>query len=272
MANFILICPCFRYPRARALGGSTIHNALVNVVTGTKDDFNSLAAMFKDDTWSFKNMRNYFKRIEHNLYINPPNADHGYEGWLKTNLNPASVLERPEFAGEYLPSSVPVAIVYQAEYRHAYLDPQMEDIVGALLTSSPMIDDLNSPSAIERTGISVGSVTADENHIRSSVYNRLLEVDNSSEGRLEFSFDTLATKVLLCRPPEGAHPRAYGVEFSPGAALAVASNFHGKSDLKTETVFARREIIVSAGVFQSPQLVRELLIQLCQSLKGILYS
>lgn len=136
----------------------------------------------------------------------------------------------------------------------------MEDIVGTLLSSSPMIDDLNCPSAMERTGNSVGSLTADENHIRSSVYNRLLQVDDNidNEGRLQFSFDTLATKVLLCRPQEGAQPRAYGVEFSPGAALAVASNFHGKSDLKTETVIARREVIVSAGVFQSPQLVREI--------------
>lgn len=97
----IVLTSVFRYPRARALGGSTIHNALVNVVTGTKDDFDSLAKMFSDDTWSFKNMWNYFKRIEHNLYINPPSPDHGYEGWLKTNLNPSSVLERPEFAGGY---------------------------------------------------------------------------------------------------------------------------------------------------------------------------
>ncbi|KAJ7168658.1 hypothetical protein C8R46DRAFT_864050, partial [Mycena filopes] len=60
------------YPRARALGGSTRHNAMVNIVTGTEGNFDALAAMFDDPSWSYGNMRNYFKRIEHNLDFAEP--------------------------------------------------------------------------------------------------------------------------------------------------------------------------------------------------------
>ncbi|KAJ6561959.1 hypothetical protein B0H19DRAFT_915830, partial [Mycena capillaripes] len=55
------------YPRARGLGGSTIHNAMVNNIAVTERDIDNLATMFNDPTWSYRNMRNYFKRIEHNL-------------------------------------------------------------------------------------------------------------------------------------------------------------------------------------------------------------
>lgn len=114
---------------------------------------------------------------------------------------------------------------------------------------------MNTPSTVDSVGVSFGSVTADENHNRSSVHERLLEVHDNGSDRLSFSFDTLATKVLLCTPHRGAQPRAYGVEIAPGAALAVASNFHGKSQLKTKKITVRHEVIISAGVFQSPQLV-----------------
>ncbi|KAJ7107788.1 hypothetical protein C8R44DRAFT_559909, partial [Mycena epipterygia] len=66
------------YPRARGVGGSTVHNALVNNVADTRRGFEHLADMFKDPTWSYDNMRNYFKLIEHNLYLNESNPDHGF--------------------------------------------------------------------------------------------------------------------------------------------------------------------------------------------------
>ncbi|KAJ3788488.1 hypothetical protein GGU10DRAFT_262652 [Lentinula aff. detonsa] len=88
------------YPRARAVGGSTIHNAMINIIAETKTDFDNLAAAFNDSTWSRDNMQNYFKRIEHNLYtlgLDPVN--HGYGGWLSTNLNPDLTVLNPMFLG-----------------------------------------------------------------------------------------------------------------------------------------------------------------------------
>ncbi|KAI0031547.1 hypothetical protein K488DRAFT_30986, partial [Vararia minispora EC-137] len=64
------------YPRARAVGGSALHNALINLVTNTRADFAGLQSLF-GDSWSLDNMWEYFKLIEKNEYI-PLSPDHGY--------------------------------------------------------------------------------------------------------------------------------------------------------------------------------------------------
>ncbi|KAJ6577050.1 hypothetical protein DFH09DRAFT_1361354 [Mycena vulgaris] len=230
------------YPRARGIGGSTIHNALINNIADTERDFDNLASMFNDSTWSYKNMRSYFKRIEHNLDFKESNPDHGFDGWLKTSLNPTSILANPQFA-----------------------DAQFLDIANTLATSGPSIDDINSAANVGAVGVGSPSYTIDEHHNRSSVHDHLIRVKESSNGKLHFSLDTLATKVLMCDPGYGGSPIAYGVEIAPGAALAVAGNFQGKQDLKTELITVRHEVIISAGVFQSPQL----LIYLPGQLSGI---
>jgi choline dehydrogenase len=95
----------------------------------------------------------------------------------------------------------------------------------------------------------------DENHNRSSVRDRLVAVQKTSAGKLNFALETLATRVLLCETEAGEAHAAYGVEIARGAALPVASNFNGKQDLKTEVITVGHEVIISASVFQSPQLV-----------------
>jgi choline dehydrogenase len=133
------------------------------------------------------------------------------------------------------------------------LDPELLTIFTSFILSpnSPIVD-INSLAADGSEGINSPSFTIDENHIRSSVYNRLTAVQDSTSN-LNITLDTLATRILLCQGSDG--PTAYGVEIAPGAALPVAGNFEGKQDLTVRSVMARHEVIVSAGVFQSPQLV-----------------
>ncbi|KAJ6607869.1 GMC oxidoreductase-domain-containing protein, partial [Mycena sp. CBHHK59/15] len=137
-------------------------------------------------------------------------------------------------------------------------DAQLLDIINTIATSGPEIDDINSKANDAAPGVGPPSYTVDEYHNRSSVHERLLQVQKSAAGRLHFAFETLVTKVSMCEPGYGQSPTAYGVEIARGAALAVASNFKGKHPLKTRLVTARHEVIISAGVFQSPQLVSEL--------------
>ncbi|KAJ7472722.1 hypothetical protein FB451DRAFT_1398918 [Mycena latifolia] len=221
------------YPRARAVGGSTVHNVMINNIANLENDFNNLASMFNDSTWSYDNMRNYFKLIEHNLYLNESNPDHGFNGWLKTNINPISILGNPQFA-----------------------DPQLLDIVNTLATAvTPALDDVNSAANDLTVGIANPSFTIDENHNRSSVRDHLISVNASSAGKLQFALDTLATRIAMCDSGTGGPPVAYGVEIAQGAALAVASNFKGKGQLSTQLITVRHEVIISAGVFQTPQLL-----------------
>jgi hypothetical protein len=65
--------------------------------------------------------------------------------------------------------------------------------------------------------------------------------------------DTLATKLLLCKSKKDVV--AYGVSVAPGAKLPIAEGFAGKKKLNEMSIAAKREVIVSAGAFQSPQLV-----------------
>jgi hypothetical protein len=140
------------------------------------------------------------------------------------------------------------------------VDPQLLDIFTSLTLSPNLpILDLNSLADDGSVGINTPSFTVDENHVRSSVYNRLTAVQDSTS-RLNITLNTLATRILLCQDSDGP-PIAYGVEIVRDAALPVAGNFQGKQDLKgrTQRVMARHEVIVSAGVFQSPQLVGPLI-------------
>ncbi|KAJ6606245.1 hypothetical protein DFH09DRAFT_1353427 [Mycena vulgaris] len=223
------------YPRARGLGGSTIHNAMINIIAGTRADFDGIFNAFGDATWSRDNMQNYFKKIEMNQYLLPTLltlGDHGFTGWLKTTLLP------------YL----------NLLHNLNVLDLQLLGIFGGLTASAnPPILDLNSLAADSSVGINTPSFTVDSNHIRSSAYNRLTAVHETNPN-LNITLNTLATRILLCQGRNDL-PTAYGVEIAREAALPVAGNFKGKQSLTVQTVRARHEVIVSAGVFQSPQLL-----------------
>lgn len=97
------------------------------------------------------------------------------------------------------------------------------------------------------TGVSLSSNTANELNERATVRSR---IEGSS---VKVLLDTLVTKILLCN--DGNGPEAYGIQIAEGAALPIATNFKGKKTLKTRDIIAKKEVILSAGVFQSPQLV-----------------
>ncbi|KAJ6561960.1 GMC oxidoreductase-domain-containing protein [Mycena capillaripes] len=142
-----------------------------------------------------------------------------------------------------------------AKFSPGFLDAQRDDIVNTLVTFGPTIDDANSVANDAAIGVANPSYAIDEHHNRSSVRDHLVDVKKSTRGKLQFALDMLATKVLLCEKETGGSPVAYGVEIAAGAALAVASNFKGKQLPKTEVITVRHEVIISAGVFQSPQLL-----------------
>ncbi|KAG6854497.1 hypothetical protein C0991_006099 [Blastosporella zonata] len=209
-----------------------IHNAMINIIASTRQDFDGLATTFNDRSWSRNNMQAYFRLIEHNLYLVPLLApDHGFNGWLKTSTLPLDV-----FIADPL-----------------LLDAQTTALVASLALAGLPLLDLNNLAGDGATGVNSVSVTVDENHERSSVRGRLVAVQQAHPKQLHTSLDTLATKILLC--DSGSGPTAYGVQIAPGAALPVASNFNGKATLNLQNVTAKYEVIVSAGVFQSPQLL-----------------
>ncbi|KAF8182990.1 hypothetical protein K438DRAFT_1546912, partial [Mycena galopus ATCC 62051] len=61
------------YPRASAIGGCTIHNAVDNNIGGLHQTLDTLARTFNDSTWTRDNMQSFYALIERNLYLTPPN-------------------------------------------------------------------------------------------------------------------------------------------------------------------------------------------------------
>ncbi|KAJ7890970.1 GMC oxidoreductase-domain-containing protein, partial [Mycena olivaceomarginata] len=118
--------------------------------------------------------------------------------------------------------------------------------------SGPVIEDVNSHHPLPHFGRGLTSWTADTNFRRSSIRDRLGQVAANSD-KLTIMTNTLATKVLLCKSAKDVV--AYGVSVALGAKLPIAQGFTGKQKLNETRIIARREVIVSAGVFQSPQLV-----------------
>ncbi len=92
------------YPRAGALGGCTVHSAMIFLYPHNAD-WNQLADLTGDPSWRAEKMRSYFERIERcehrgderalsRIGRNP--SRHGWEGWLQTEraLPSAAILNR----------------------------------------------------------------------------------------------------------------------------------------------------------------------------------
>jgi hypothetical protein len=104
---------------------------------------------------------------------------------------------------------------------------------------------------------------------RSSIRDRLVAVagfdpsvelalgSHSNTSNLTLMMNTLATKVLLCKSGSSSKTqvKAYGISIAPGGKLAIAKGYKEGVPLKEKTVIARREVIVSAGLYESPHLV-----------------
>ncbi|KAJ7280596.1 hypothetical protein C8J57DRAFT_1464109 [Mycena rebaudengoi] len=216
------------YPRASAIGGCTIHNAMQNNIGGLRQIFDNIAQMFTDSTWSRDNMQSFYALLEHNLYLTPPNPDHGFDGWLNTTRAPVNF---------------------------SSTDPQWKAIGTTVIgASGPVIEDPNSHHPLPHFSRSLTSWTADNNLIhRSSIRDRLDQVAANSADKLTLMTDTLATKILLCKSAKDVV--AYGVSVAPGAKLPIAQGFTGKQKLKEKRIIAKREVILS-GIGDSAQLAQ----------------
>ena len=111
------------YPRAAALGGCTVHNAMITIA-GPDADWDDLADFLNDPTWRGASMRQYFERLERAEYVDPPDkipesalgrgwhnirwllnwgwpawlrppdydgGRHGFHGWLHTSVADVSI-------------------------------------------------------------------------------------------------------------------------------------------------------------------------------------
>ncbi|KAK7018554.1 choline dehydrogenase [Favolaschia claudopus] len=228
------------YPRGSALGGSTAMNALIHLRPHNYD-LDKMASQLGDSSWSASSMRKYLiEKIENNLYI--PKLvgqflSYGYGGWLNTDFPPLNLLLSLN-----------------------NLDLQLLDVLTNLITAVSPVTGTDYNGDLSNDGVEGGAaviLTKDDAHNRSSVRDHIMATKIAYPKNLILQTDTMATKILTCAGSDGS-PVAYGVEAASGQALIpVHRSFAGKpaGGLKTTVFKAKREVIVSAGTFQTPQLL-----------------
>ena len=237
------------YPRAGTLGGCTAHNAMI-MVYPHNPDWDDIAKIVGDQSWSSGNMRRYFERLE-NCHHRPfwrfiqrlfgwNPTRHGFSGWLSVEKALPKTVVRDKNLVEIIKKS---ALTIARELS----DPVQrlrEGFVAKLDPNDWRIDKL------AREGIHYAPL-ATRNHARNGTREFVLDVAARHPDRLHIELDALATRVLF-----DDTQRATGVVYRKGARLYRACAAPSTTDGEERTVNVSREVILSGGAFNTPQLLK----------------
>jgi choline dehydrogenase len=235
------------YPRAGVLGGCTAHNAMI-LVYPHNEDWDYIADLTGDESWRAARMRTYFERLEQcrhrplyrflaKLGINP--TRHGWRGWLPTEWKlPLSMLENKEFAKIVLEQATAAFEEdgQQVERVHWFLKSGLDPNDWRLVRTNA--------SGIRYLPLATGG------HARAGTRERVLEVSRRHPDRLKIVLNALATRVLF-----DGEKRAIGVEYLRGERLYRASGNPNPAPVQPTSIYASREVILSGGAFNTPQLL-----------------
>jgi choline dehydrogenase len=185
-------------------------------------------------------MRKIFERIEKNNYLPVGTAGHGFNGYFETNTNkPTSIVQ-------------PVLGIMQAIAQNFSL-PTNQSNIAALMTSDANFFD---PQRDFKAGIWGLPIHAKANGERYSSRDYIQDTIDK-KFPLTLSLNSLATRVLFSNSSSCAgKPRATGVEFLQGKSIYKAdSRYQSGAKGVLKTAIARKEVILSGGTFNTPQLL-----------------
>jgi choline dehydrogenase len=234
------------YPRGASLGGSTTVNAMIALYPDN-GDWDAIQAMTGDASWNSSAMRTYFERLENARYAkhlrgNPER--HGFKGWLPLEM---AGTKRNLFKDTWLTRYVTSRVRGEKN----------GDRFAAAAENLEEFDvDPNSWSFVrERREGLADPPRASDNGARSGPRQLILDTAAAHPDKLTIRTDCLVTRLLFS---ETEANRVIGVEYLEGAHLYGASwlaeQFSSRTGVRKQ-VFAKREVVVAAGAFNSPQLL-----------------
>lgn len=239
------------YPRTGTLGGCTAHNAMITI-TAQDSDWQYVADLTGDSSWKPANMQTYFERLESNHYLPNSIVGHGFNGWLQTSLTSLGLVVEDQ----KLLSLIVATCTAAGKGVLGLLLNTVTGLAGVLLR------DLNAPDRNSQTGpfqvplavkLPEYSRTGPRDFLMSTIAAK--NSDGSRKYILDIQLETLVTNVVFDK--SNATPRAVGVEYLRGQSLYRADP---RSSLITGgapgAVNATREVILSAGAFNTPQLLK----------------
>ena len=278
-----------QYPRASAIGGCTAHHAMI-VVKPNDADWNELAALTGDASWRAETMQGYFACIEDCLYyktyqgvlrkvfllyallcrlaafINSrwqlDRGGHGTGGWQKTSFIDLGLIwkiAKGDRTFRRVLKRVICFLIRQPGRLRAALGAFLRLQIVQLL--DPNFGAVRQGVDAQVTFIPIGTDGAR----RTGVRERLLDVLCREPRFLVLVAGALVTRVIFRQPvpPAGrlataadAAPQACGVEVTHGLGLYSAGRV--RTDARPQRItcyYAKREIVLAGGAFNTPQLL-----------------
>jgi choline dehydrogenase len=184
-----------------------------------------------------ENMRKVFEKIEHNNYLPPDTPGHGFTGFFHTMMPTPSNIQNPGLS----------ALNAAAES----FGTQTSQLTEMLSRDPNALD----PNRDHSTGIFGLASHQRANGVRWSSRDYIVDTMNAGFP-LTLSINSLAAKVLFDTTGCGTKPRATGVEYLVGKSLYKADQRYNADNKGVLTqALARKEVILSGGAFNTPQLL-----------------
>ncbi|OPB40331.1 choline dehydrogenase [Trichoderma guizhouense] len=238
------------YPRAGTLGGCAGHNVMVTL-TPQDSDWETVASITGDNSWNPDSMRQYWERVEDNLYLPNGTSGHGFNGWLETSLTQVDLWLGDDRIMNIVRAAATVVGNGVSSMSAAY----QQWLTGDINSDSPTRDFTEGlfqvPEAVKQPSWD-----------RAGPRDFILQVanavnsDGSRKYHLDVRLESLVTKIRFDQ--SGPVPKAVGVDFLAGQSLYSADPRFSASKAPTGkgSVNVTREVIISTGTFNTPQLLK----------------
>ncbi|KAJ9058760.1 hypothetical protein DSO57_1009098 [Entomophthora muscae] len=242
------------YPRVGGLGGCTLHNALINILPNSVD-YENMVRVTGDETWGEENMRRYYNKIARPTVVERL-APLRIMGQLGTPLQAISDTTTNMLTNKteaWLKLSTVNIFNLLANDRKLF--DLISQILEKALVSNIFGFDINSylrdnkpATDFESTFLVPMNTDLKRGNQRTGVRERLKVVAKTMP--LTIWTSSLVTRVLLTESN-----RAYGVKFLRGRYLYQAGKRINTHKGRPGKVYARREVIISGGSFNTPQIM-----------------
>ncbi|MCA9552856.1 MAG: GMC family oxidoreductase N-terminal domain-containing protein [Myxococcales bacterium] len=225
------------YPRGEGIGGSTRMNAMI-FVRPDDVDWDNIAKVTGDPSWSAKNMQQYMNKLEKNRYRPVLRllhevgkrtgieglqniGGHGFDGWLETTrADPKLLLQDKQL----------LRMVWETTKFSFKELGSVGDKLKRLVTLFDPNDTLNQGNE----GLTLTPTSITKTGRRNGPRDRLLAVQERLPDNVEIRTGAKVDKVLL-----DENNVAVGVQYTG-------------PDGKTHVEATGREVLLSAGAFESP--------------------
>jgi choline dehydrogenase-like flavoprotein len=266
------------YPRCSALGGCTAHHAMI-IIAPNDRDWEEIAKLTGDDSWRAKSMQRYFTRIEKCLYrgkyrdflrwlfgptiytaalkvvewVKPDKEWHGYRGWQATSLIDPHLVAQimkgdPTFRN--LMVEVVGSLLGDSKFRSAFRRALLRLRLFRFLDLDPNDRKQRRAKPERLVLIPIGT----DGLSRVGVRELLLNTKHDHPHRLVIKTEAYATKILFSKGLDHV-PTARGVEIAEGGHLYKASRDPKETSKDRRRYFAKKEVIICGGAFNTPQLL-----------------